>query len=183
MRYAPQPVVSGVGRYGHSLSLQWLAARGVRLLGRLVAVDGDRLRFAPDLADSIRFADRGSAEFRQAIDQAIVTRGIAAPAPEPDPADEPEPDPDRFAAPGSLDLAAEGIGTVIWATGFRPDLSWVQLPIDGPDGLPAHDGGRSVVPGLWFVGIPWMRSRKSGVILGADEDAHAVVDDIVSWLS
>ena len=104
MRYAPQPVVSGVGRYGHSLSLQWLAARGVRLLGRLVAVDGEQLRFAPDLAGSIRFADRGSAEFRQAIDQAIVARGIAAPASEPDPADEPEPDPDRFAAPGSWTL-------------------------------------------------------------------------------
>jgi putative flavoprotein involved in K+ transport len=182
LRLAKQPVVSGVGRRGHAVSLQWLAARGVRLLGRLVAVEGDRLRFAPDLPDSIRFGDRSSAEIRGAIDKAITERGIGAPAGELEPADLPEPDPDRFAAAGSLDLSRAGIGTVIWATGFGPDLSWVDLPIAGPFGMPAHEGGRSPVAGVWFMGIPWMRTRKSALILGADDDARVVADDLVAWL-
>jgi putative flavoprotein involved in K+ transport len=182
MRDAKQPMVSGVGRHGHSVSLQWLAAQGVRLLGRLVAVDGDRIRFAPDLADSIRFGDRASAEIRQSIDRTIEARGLSAPDAEPDAADEPAADPDGFRAPESLDLAAAGISCVIWATGFGADLSWVDLPIAGPDGMPANVGGRASVPGLWYTGIPWMRSRKSGVILGAADDAPAVVDELVTWL-
>ncbi len=93
MRVAKQPMVSGVGRFGHSVSLQWLAAAGIRLLGRLVAIEGDRLRFADDLADSIRFGDRASAEIRQSIDRTIETRGLTAPAAEPDVADEPAADP------------------------------------------------------------------------------------------
>lgn len=182
MLSAKQPSLSGVGRYGHTISLQWLAGRGVQLLGRLVAIEGDRLRFAPDLADSIRFADRVSAEIRHSVDQAIEAAGWTAPAAEPDPADDPAADPDGFHVPETLDLAAAGIGSVIWATGFGPDLSFVELPIAGPGGGVAHQGGRSVVPGLWFLGIPWMRTRKSALILGADDDARAVVDDLAAWL-
>ena len=182
MRDAKQPMVSGVGHHGHSVSLQWMAAQGVRLLGRLVAVDGDRIRFAPDLADSIRFGDRASAEVRQSIDRTIESRGLSAPDAEPDAADEPAADPDGFPAPETLDLTAAGISSVIWATGFGPDLAWVDLPISGPDGMPAHVGGRASIPGLWYTGIPWMRSRKSGVILGAADDARAVVDELVTWL-
>ena len=178
-----QPSVSGIGRYGHTISLQWLATQGVRLLGRLVAIDGRQLRFASDLPDSIRFADRVSAELKQMVDRAIEARAVTAPAPEPDAVDTPAADPDGFHAPETMDLTTEGIGTVIWATGFGPDLSWVDLPIRAPDGSLAHTGGRSEVPGVWFLGVPWQRTRKSALILGADDDARAVVEDLVAWLA
>jgi len=179
---ARQPSLSGVGRYGHTISLQSLAGQGVQLLGRLVSIDGDVIHLAPDLPDSIRFADRVSAELQQMIDRAIERLGISVPEAEPDPADIPVVDADAFRGPETLDLAAAGIGTVIWATGFGPDLAYVDLPIQGPDGALDHVAGRSVVPGLWFLGMPWMRSRKSGVILGADEDARAIVAEVSAWL-
>ena len=181
-RFAKQPSLSGVGRYGHSISLQWLAGLGVRLFGRLVAIEGTTIGFAADLADSIRFADRVSGEMRQMVDEAIERAGRPAPDAEPDHADTPVIDPDRYQSPASLDLAQEGVGTVIWATGFGADLSWAELPILGSDGTPDQRQGRSVVPGIWFLGIPWMRTRKSALILGADDDARAVVDDLVAWL-
>jgi putative flavoprotein involved in K+ transport len=183
MRFAAQPIISGVGRYGHTLSLQLLAARGATLLGRLVAIEGRRLRFADDLTASIRFADRASTEVRRDIDRAIAASGRSAPPLEPDPADEPTMDPEAIVAPAELDLEREGVTSVVWATGFGPDLSWVRLPIVDPAGAPLHEGGRSPVPGAWFVGIPWMRKRKSGIIIGADEDGGIVADGIAEFLA
>ena len=65
--------------------------------------------------------------------------------------------------------------SVIWATGFGPDLSWLALPISYERGLPGQVDGE-LCPGLWFLGIPWMRLRKSGIILGADEDGALVAE-------
>ncbi len=182
LRFAKQPSLSGVGPLGHSISLQWLAARGARLLGRLGGVVGRTLWFAPDLADSVRFGDRVSAEIRQLVDQAIDRNGIPAPPVEADPGDDPEPEPQRFTAPEVLDLDAAGVTTVIWATGFGADLSWVDLPWAGADGAPLHDGGRSPIDGLWYVGLPWMRTRKSALVVGAGDDAAAVVGELETWL-
>jgi putative flavoprotein involved in K+ transport len=71
---------------------------------------------------------------------------------------------------------------VIWATGFRGDLSWISLPVTAPDGSAIHEQGRSPVPGLWFLGIPWMRTRKSGIIMGADEDGSHTADQVAAYL-
>lgn len=106
---------------------------------------------------------------------------MEAPPPEPDAADLPVEDPDAVAAPGSLDLAAAGVGSVIWATGFGPDLSWIDVPIATEHGQPISVDGE-VAPGMWFLGIPWMRHRSSGIILGAAEDGASVAGRAAAWV-
>ena len=184
MKAAPQPIVSGIGRYGHTLSLQRLAASGAQLTGRLARFDGGVARFADDLPDSVRAGDRASAEIRAGIDRAIEARGLVAVAADadPDPDDLPVADPDGLRGPRSLDLPREGIGTVIWATGFRPDVAWMGPSFVSADGSPIADGSRGPVPGLWYLGIPWQRARSSAIVAGADQDAAAVADAVVAHL-
>ncbi|HEV2249145.1 MAG TPA: NAD(P)/FAD-dependent oxidoreductase [Candidatus Limnocylindria bacterium] len=174
---AAQPQISGVGPRGRTVSLQSLAARGVTLLGHLDGADGTKLRFAQDLAEHARSADAFSARIRAQVDEHIARQGIAAPPSEPDPADV-ACDPDAFGALSELDPADRGIGTSIFTTGFRADLSWLRVggAVDG--GAPVHDEGRARVEGLWFLGWTWMRRRKSGIIWGAVEDSAHVVDQV-----
>jgi putative flavoprotein involved in K+ transport len=182
MMRSAQPLISGVGPRGHTVSLQSLAAHGATLLGRLEGLSGTRARFGADLPVHIRFGDEISARMRAHIDDFIDRSGRAAEAFAPDPADEPARDPDSFAVPREIDLADRGVGTVIFATGFRCDLSWLKVPVvEG--GAPIHDEGRSPVPGLWFLGWVWMRRRKSGIIWGAAEDSAHVVDQVVARLA
>jgi putative flavoprotein involved in K+ transport len=169
---AAQPLISGVGPRGHTVSLQALARRGVTLLGHFESADGTRLRFGDDLAQHVRLGDEGSAKMRQHVDDYIARSGIDAPASEVDPADEPA-DPESFHAPTELDLADRGVDAVIFSTGFGTDYSWLRLPVVGPDGSIAHREGRTAVDGVFFVGLLWMRVRRSAIIAGAmDDSAH-----------
>lgn len=173
---AAQPQISGVGPRGHTVSLQSLARRGVTLLGHVESADGTRLRFGDDLAQHVRHGDEISARIRQHVDDYISRRGIVAPPSDPDPADEPA-DAASFSAPAELDLADRGVRCVIFSTGFGADYSWLRLPIFGPDGSVAHHEGRGAVDGVWFVGLLWMRMRRSGIILGAmDDSAHVAAE-------
>jgi len=173
-----QPQVSGVGRYGHSLSLQFLAQSGGELLGRLVAVEGTTLCFDDSLKNNICFADADSAESKVLADRYIAEQGIAAPPPEDDPADRPWVDVDRVTAPRNLDLAAAEIGTVLWCTGFTADFSWLRLPVLDETGRPRHDGGAAPLPGIYFIGFPWLRRRKSGIICGIEDDAAFIAGQV-----
>ena len=169
---AAQPQISGVGPRGHTVSLQSLAQRGVTLLGHLESADGTRLRFGDDLARHVRAGDEGSAKMRAHVDEYIARSGIDAPASDPDPADEPA-DAESFHAPTELDLADRGVRSVIFSTGFGTDYSWLRVPIVGADGTVAHREGRTAVDGVWFVGLLWMRVRRSAIISGAmDDSAH-----------
>ncbi|MEM7025525.1 MAG: NAD(P)/FAD-dependent oxidoreductase, partial [Pseudomonadota bacterium] len=168
---AAQPQVSGVGRHGHTLSLQGLAVDGVTLLGRLVDVEQQTLLLGDDLNEHIRFADEKSAMFKQHVDSHIAQQGIVAPAPDPDPADQPCRSP--VASPSRLDLADAGVGTIIWCTGFTADFSWLRFPVLDA-GRPVHERGVTATPGLYLVGFPWLYKRKSGIICGVEEDASHV---------
>lgn len=179
MRSSPNPQISGVGQRGHTVSLQWLAARGAYLLGRLEAADGPRVRMAADLAQHIAFADAASRRMRAQVDDHIARRGIAAPASEPDPADEPVADPGRFAAPTELDLVERGVRSVIFSSGFTADLSWLRVPTFDDRGAPLNVAGRSPVDGLWFLGLQWQRKRKSGIVWGMPEDSAEVVSQVL----
>jgi putative flavoprotein involved in K+ transport len=181
MRWWPQPNISGIGPMGHTLSLQAVERQGAVLTGRLVGFDGDLARFAPDLGASIRMGDTTSVGWRERIDAHIKAADIAAPAPEPDDADQPVLDPEAAVGPPHIDLATEGVGCVIWATGFGPDLGWMGIDLRTERGLPVQADGEAA-PGLWFLGIPWMRSRSSGIILGADRDGAHVADRLAAWL-
>jgi len=179
LRWA-QPQISGVGPLGHTVSLQSLATAGVTLHGRLAGIEGTRVRFAPDLPQNVGFADEVAGRIRQHIDEHIARAGIIAPPSDPDPADEPVADPTRFVGTAELDLAERGIRSVVFATGFSGDFSWLHVPVIDDRGAPIHVEGRSPVVGLWFLGFPWLRTRKSGIIWGAVEDSAAIVDQVVA---
>nr|WP_183721580.1 NAD(P)/FAD-dependent oxidoreductase [Rhizobium sp. BK060] len=175
-RIPPRGVLGSV----HTISLQALSAQGVVLLGRLTGVeDGDRLSFADDLEANVRFADEASNHIKRHIDEYVSRAGIDAPVSEPDPAETvamQQPNP----TVASLDLSRSGITTVVWCTGFKGDFSWMRLPgaLDAA-GQPVHEDGVATLPGLYFAGLDFASTRKSGIILAIAEEAPRLVEHIV----
>lgn len=182
-RGATMPIISGVGRYGHTLSLQWLAAKGARLLGRVTDLEGSVLRLDDTVASSVRFGDERSAGVCRKIDEGILAAGMALPPLEPDEADVPSADPEALSSPSELDLEAANIRTVIFATGVRGDFSYLPPEAATSEGLPAHDHGSSPLPGIYYVGLPWLMQRSSGIIHGISPDAEAIADEIQAHLA
>ncbi len=178
-----QPQISGLGRYGHSLSLQHLARQGVVILGRLMDVEADTLVLGDEAAAHVHFADEFSKRMKDRIDAYVEKAGITAPPNEADPADEPDPDAQCASPLRTLNLRDANISTVIWATGYVGDFDWVNLPVFDAEGSPMHRRGVSPVPGLYFLGFPWLNSRKSGIIYGVGEDAHYIADAIAGQLA
>jgi putative flavoprotein involved in K+ transport len=150
---------------GERSSYQQLATRGTTLLGHAVGCDGRRFELAPDLGENIRFADETSAFFRTAWEKrAQASSGTLGAAAPPEPADEPAPSLHHARGPESLDLAAAGISTVIWATGFGPSIEW--LPGGALDAR-----RRPQLPGLHVIGAPWLTHRSSANLYGVASDA------------
>lgn len=179
---AALPQISGVGRYGHTVSLQCLARQGATILGRLLDVDADALVLSDEAADHVRFADGVSQRLKNEIDAYLARAGIMPPPLEDDPADVPDPQAGCASSLRRLDLRAAGISTIIWSTGFTGDFSWIHLPVLDAEGQPVHEQGISPVRGLYFIGFPWLISRKSGLIYGIDADAHAIARAISQQL-
>ncbi|MDH3517837.1 MAG: FAD-dependent oxidoreductase [Acidimicrobiia bacterium] len=173
------PLVSGVGPLGHTVSHQQLARDGVRLMGRLEDVAGGKLITDDRVIEYIRNADAASQELRDKIDAFIDRLGLEAPDPDPDPADAPLIADDDIDYVTSLDLEEAGVSAIIWSTGFTGDFSWIHLPVTGPSGKPIHAKGVSPVPGVYFIGFPWLSKRKSAIVFGVDEDARRISDAIL----
>jgi putative flavoprotein involved in K+ transport len=165
-------LVSGQ-RGGHDLHYRTLQAMGVRLLGRLVGVTGHRASFADDLADSVAFGDARYADIRKLLIEQLPTKGITAPE---------LPDPPPFRAEPPLELDLTEFGVAIFTSGFRPDYTrWIRLPAFDAMGFPLTDNGAStVVPGLYFCGVHFLRKRKSAVLFGVGEDAAIVAQSITT---
>jgi len=156
----------------HDLDLRTLRALGVTLVGHFLGADGDDARFAQDLAETVAWGDARYRELMQLFQRTASERGL--PRPE-------ALQPERFdgRAPEVISLA--GFGAVIFAGGFRPDYrSWLPWPAAFDDlGFPIQtDGASTVVDGLYFVGVPFMRTRKSPLLLGVGEDAAVVARTI-----
>jgi putative flavoprotein involved in K+ transport len=183
LRLAPQPQVSGTGPRGHTVSLQQLAREGAVLLGRALGVNEGRLELDSRLGAYVRFADERSAQFQREIDAAILRAAGTLPADEDDPADVPATELYDASGPAELDLRAAGVGAIIWCTGFTADLGWLRLPVLDARGAPVHEGGVSGVPGLCFLGFPWLRKRKSGIIYGIAEDAARIAEAVGQHLA
>lgn len=163
---------------GRDIDLRAFARDGMALYGRVAGVAGTRLMFDPDLKANLDAADRVYNGINALIDRHIEAKGIAAPPPSVyAPVWVPE------AEPTELDLAAAGVSTVIWATGFRPDWSYVGLPIFDGTGYPVHRRGVTGVPGLYVLGLPWLWTWGSGRFLGVGEDAAHVVGDLAGHLA
>jgi putative flavoprotein involved in K+ transport len=172
------PVVASGGR---NLNLRILANLGVTLLGRFESADGDRVTTSGSPADNIRYAEQVAARLQAIADDYIAREGIDAPDPEDDTALEAEP---LSAAPAKvLDLAEHDINTIIWATGFTGDLSWVHLPVRDDRGAVVHNGCASPFPGLWYVGFPWLTRRRSGIFYGVASDANDVREGVLGHLA
>jgi putative flavoprotein involved in K+ transport len=168
-RFACNPHLSGHGG-GHDTNLRAMAAEGLRLTGRLEAVDGTRVQFAPDLAATLQFADQFFGDrLRPLCDTYVDRAGLDLPVEEPGQV--------AYEPPlvTELDLAAEGISTVLWTSGYRPDFGWIHLPVVDEQGLPRQTAGLTDSPGLAFIGTPWMVDMGSANLVGVERDAKALV--------
>jgi putative flavoprotein involved in K+ transport len=157
---------------GHDLHYRTLQRRGVTLLGHFVGAEGRQGRFAADLAESVAFGDQRNGKLMDGFRKAAARLGM----PEPE---IPDPDPIDVDTPEHVDLS--GLGAVVFAGGFRPDYSsWVHCPGAFDErGFPVHDEGASTVaPGLYFVGVHFLRKRKSSLLIGVGEDAAIVAAQI-----
>ncbi len=162
---------------GHTVDFRDLAGRGVTLVGRTESFDAGTVRFAPDLRDNIA---RGDANYLSLLDEAdayVERNGLDLP-------EEPEARalgayPESVADPlRELDLAAAGVRTVLWATGFTADYGWLRVDAFDENGRPRHQRGVSSEPGVYFMGLPWQSRRGSSFIWGAWHDAKYVADQI-----
>jgi putative flavoprotein involved in K+ transport len=171
------------GAYGgHTMDFRRLAALGVTLLGRAGAVRDGRLHLADDLAQNIAAGDRNYLSVLDEADAYAAAQGLDLP--EEPAARDLAPLPDCVTRPITvLDLHAEGIASVIWASGFRLDFGWIDLDIFRDDGRPRHRDGVTEVPGLYFVGLPWLSCRGSAFIWGAWRDAERLAAEIATRLS
>ena len=157
---------------GHDLHLRTLQLVGVTLLGHFLGAEGRSARFAPDLGSSVAWGDQRNAEFMDLVRKLVAERGLPRP-------DIPEPEPFNAEAPEQLSL--DGFGAVVFAGGFRPDYrSWVRCPGAFDElGFPIHrDGASTAARGLYFVGVHFLRKRKSSIFLGVGEDAAIVARQI-----
>jgi len=160
-----------------TVDLTALRRRGVHLVGRFVGVRDDVAQFSGALPHVCALADLKLGRLLDTLDAWADRAGIDADAPQ------------RFAPtelPATTDLSARvgegGIETIVWATGYRPDLSFVDAGVLDRKGRPVHDGGVTASPGLYLIGLPFLRRRKSTLIDGAASDARELVAHLVTHL-
>lgn len=168
--------VSGA-RGGHTVDFRALGHQGITLVGLTESFADGRVRFRDDLAENIANGDANYLAMLDAADDYIRRNGLDLP-------EEPEarrrlPDPECVRQPlRELDLAAAGITSIIWATGYRVDFSWLQVDSFEPGGKPRHHRGVGHEPGIYFLGLPWLSRRGSSFIWGVWHDAKFVADHI-----
>ena len=179
-RLESQPLVSG-NNGGHTLSLQSLWRDGVTLLGRIESIQGSKAVFQHNLRDNISYADAFSQGMTRRIEAVVKQLEPDSPPLGPDPADDVDQEALGIPPVKELDLQECGITTIIWATGFSGDYGW--LCVDGAlngNGGPSHESGVSSAKGVYFVGMPWLRTRSSAIIYGADSDGASIADHIAA---
>ena len=162
---------------GHTVDFRRLAGQGMTLVGRTESCKDGVMRFAPDLAQNIA---RGNANTLSVLDEAdayVARNGLDLPE-EPE-AREVGADPQCVTDPIlELNLAEAGITSIIWATGFALDYSWLQVDAFDEEGKPKHQRGVSAEPGIYFLGLPWLSRRGSSFIWGVWHDARYLADQI-----
>lgn len=152
---------------GHEIDLRKFALKGVSLYGSLAGLSRQSADFAPDLEKNLDDADASYLGIRTAIDAYISENGIDAPEEAPfEKVWRPEEEPVQ------LDLHDAGIRSVVWAIGFRPDYSWLNVGVLDERGRPVFERGVCKVEGLYFLGLGWLNTWGSGRFLGIAEDAE-----------
>jgi putative flavoprotein involved in K+ transport len=179
VRGLPSPQLIGTPERA-TLDLNTLSAAGVEIVGRLSAVRDGQALFSGGLRNQFALADLKMNRLLGTFDdwaEGHAREAAAGP-------------PERFEptrAPASsrlkLDLRNGAIRSIIWATGFRPDYSWLDIPVIDDKGHLRHDGGVVDAPGLYALGLPFLRRRKSTFIYGAGDDARDLVDHLAAFLA
>jgi putative flavoprotein involved in K+ transport len=161
---------------GRDIDLRKFALEGMELYGLMTDVEGDKLTFTPNLAESLNQADAVYNRINATIDRHIEKNGISAP---PGAVYEPvwQPAQERT----SLDLKAAGITSVIWCIGFTPDFTWVNASVFNGIGEPVHYRGVTAQPGLYFLGLPWLHTWGSGRFSGVSRDANYLSERIANY--
>lgn len=173
-----QPQVSGVGVRGHTSSFQSLARKGVVILGKIETADTSTVFIQPNAAAHVKFADEFSRKMKVMIDEFIQKSGLEVPPAEEDFDDQPDEIAECASSISSLNLKEAHIRSIIWTTGFTGDFSYMKLPYLNDDGMLKHTDGISDIKGLYFLGLPWLRKRKSGIILGIKEDSGFIAENL-----
>ena len=170
------PVISGAYG-GRTIDFRNLAAGGMILVGRIEAAHHGVLEIAPGLAESMANGDLVYTTFLDTVDAYVQRRRLELPE-DPD-ARATFADPPCVTTPLThLDLAAEGISAVIWATGYGVDFGWIDLPVTDAKGEAIHRSGVSAVPGLYFLGLQWLSKMNSSFLSGVGDDAAVLADHI-----
>lgn len=171
------PLVHTGAYGGHTMDFRDFARQGMMLLGRAESARDGVMSFAADLLKNLAHGDAAFLGFMDFVDNHIAKRGLSFP-------DDPEarvisPTPAWLSEPiRSLDLRAEGIGTVIWATGYALDFGWIDLPVLDGRGTPVHRMGVTDVPGLYFLGLPFLSKMSSSFLFGVGDDAERLAESI-----
>jgi putative flavoprotein involved in K+ transport len=163
-----------------TVDLNSLRCIGVKLIGRLAGINDGKAQFSGSLRNQCALADLKMNRLLDTIDEWAIESGF----------DDVVSPPHRFepteveaSPPLSIDLTSGEIQTIIWATGFRPDYSWLDVPVFDRKGRVRHDGGVVEAPGMYVMGMPFLRRRKSSLIDGAGEDARDLSAHLASYLS
>jgi putative flavoprotein involved in K+ transport len=170
-RRGPNAVLAGGER---DLDVPTLVAEGVIAHGRLLDVDGRCATFGADLPATLAAAEANAARFRASVDAYVEATGFPAPARSGTAA--------AAVVPGPQRLDLRSVGTVIWATGFRRELSFVDAPVLDVEGEPEHERGRTAEPGLYFVGLRWQSRRSSSFLDGVAADAADIAARVAADL-
>jgi len=164
-----------------NIDLNALTSLGVALVGRLAGVRDGKAQFSGSLRNLCELADLKQNRLLNTIDEWAATHGVS------DAVDRPHrPEPTRVEAspPLGLDFGRAGIRTIVWATGFRPDYSWLDIPVLDAKGNIRHEGGVvTEAPGLYVMGLPFLRRRKSSLIDGVGDDARDLSAHLASHLA
>ena len=162
-----------------TLDLNALTGIGVKLVGRLAGIDEGKAQFSGSLRNLCAMSDLKMGRLLDTIDEWATDNGLdgEVEAPHRLPPTEVEESP-----PLGMDLTSGEIRTIVWATGFRPDYSWLDVPVLDRKGQLRHDGGVVESPGLYLMGLPFLRRRKSALIDGAGDDARDLSAHLASYL-
>ncbi|WP_019953933.1 MSMEG_0569 family flavin-dependent oxidoreductase [Yoonia vestfoldensis] len=160
---------------GHEIDLRRFALDGLQMYGSVSDMDGTKIRFLPDLAQNLDDADKSYVGIRTMIDAYIAREGIDAP---------PAPPFEKVWRPDTeitqIDAALEGITSVLWCIGFRPDYDWLRVDCLDVRGRPIHTRGVCDEDGIFFLGLGWLHTWGSGRFLSVAEDAAHVVRTIAN---
>lgn len=177
-RRVPSPQLVG-SEDRRTLDLNRLSSQGVRLAGRLAGVRDGKAMFSGSLRNVCALADLKMDRMLKTIDDWIDAHGLAGDC---ETAERYAPTATETTSLLGLDLGSGEIGTIVWATGFRPDYSWLDVPVLDRKGQVRHDGGVVDAPGMYIMGLPFLRRRKSSFIHGVEDDARDLSRHLAGYL-